>query len=106
MPTGPLRVMDCTNTFFTTTLHVACIPPIIAVTVMVPGAIAVTSPALPGSLDTDATVASDDSHATSVVRSCVLPSEKVPVTASCCDSPAGSATDAGVTAIDCSVKAV
>src|SRR5690242_7876130 len=98
--------MDCTAALETSTLAVAWNAPIIAVTVALPGAMADTSPALPGSFETDAAEAFDDTHATSVVRSCVLPSEKVPVAASCCDSPTWSATDAGATAIDCSVKAV
>ena len=57
-------------------------------------------------LVTLATAAFDEVHVAEPVRSCVLPSLKVPVAANCCVVPNASEGFAGVTTIDCSTAAV
>lgn len=79
------------------------IVPEAAVIVAAPTANAVTFPAEPDALLTEATVAADELHVTDAVISCVLLSEKVPVAVNCWDVPMAMAALVGVTAMDTSV---
>jgi len=71
----------------------------VAEIVVVPVATAVANPPA----FTDATPVFDDTHATWLVRLCVLESEYVPVAVNCCVPPTVTVGFAGVTAIDVSV---
>ena len=61
---------------------------------------AVTRPLLAGKLLTLATFCLNESQVTWWVRSCVVPSEYVPVAVYCCEAPTAKVCAAGVTAID------
>src|SRR5262245_15474196 len=75
--------------------------PEVAEIVVVPPATPVASPdAL-----TVATDGVDEAQVTCAVRSCVVPSEYVPVAVSCCVAPTAMLGPDGVTAIDASVGA-
>ena len=70
----------------------------VAEIVVVPVATVVASPPA----FTDATPVFDDTHATWLVRLCVLPSEYVPVAVNCCVPPTVMVRFAGVTVIEVS----
>jgi hypothetical protein len=59
------------------------IPPKVALSVLVPGATAVASPALPLAFETVAALGADEAQVTWVVRSAVVASVYVPVAVSC-----------------------
>ena len=62
-------------------------PKTLAVMVVLPAARALAKPALPGALLIVATPVTDEDQLASVVRSCVVLSEKLPVAVNCCDLP-------------------
>ena len=72
------------------------IAPTLALTVVVPLATVVARPVL----SIEATELSDEAHATRSVRSCALPSVKVPVAMNCCVVSTVTDGAAGVTAIE------
>ena len=82
------------------------IPPRVAVIVAVPAAVPVTRPWLPVALLTGASVGSEEVHVTDVVRSLVVPSEKVPVAVSGLLVLLAIDESAGVTVIEVSTAAV
>jgi hypothetical protein len=71
---------------------------LVALMVVVPRATLVASPSLPEALLTVATLGSMDSHNTSLDRSRVLWSEKMPVAMNCWVAPRGIDASMGVTA--------
>lgn len=71
--------------------------PEVAVTVVVPIPVLVARPLLPRLLLTTATAVFAELQVTEVVRSCVLPSVKVPVAANCCLMPSAIEAWVGVT---------
>ncbi len=83
---------------------VRVVPPLtpdrLAEMVLDPVATVVASPCEPAAFDIVAAELFDDAHVTDVVRSCVEPSEYVPVAANCWVSPLGTEGFAGVTAIE------
>jgi len=66
------------------------------VIIAVPGVTPVTRPLLPIASLTVATVAGDDVHSAEFVRSCVLPSAKVPVALNCVPVSSATVAVAGV----------
>jgi hypothetical protein len=80
--------------------------PAVAAIVVEPIAMGVTRPCEPGALLTTATDACDEPQATSVVRSCVEPSEYVPVAKKCAVVPSGMPGLVGVIARETSVAGV
>jgi hypothetical protein len=82
------------------------IPPDVAVIVVEPAVAEVASPLDPAALLMAATAAADEFQVTSVVRSCVVLSEYVPVAVNCCVVPFTMLGLVGVTAMDTSVAEV
>ena len=82
------------------------IPLEVAVTDVVPAAMAFTRPWLPAALLTVATAAAPVVHTAVVVRSSEVPSEYMPVAIIGCEAPAATFELAGVTTIDTSVAAL
>jgi hypothetical protein len=80
--------------------------PDVAVIVVVPAAAEVVSPLEPAALLTAATAAADEFQFISVVRSCVVLSENVPVAVNCCVVPIAMLGFAGVIAMETSVAGV
>ncbi len=74
-----VTVMDTSVTGFTVSVADAETPPKAAVIVVVPSAVEVANPLDPATLLMAATVASDEVQFASVVRSCVVLSENIPV---------------------------
>src|SRR5207248_492435 len=74
--------------------------------VVVPTVAALARPAEPAALEIDATVGVAELQATASVRSCVLPSVKVPVAVNWREVPLAIVGVVGVTAIETSVAAV
>src|SRR6266567_4036656 len=79
------------------------IPPNVAVIVVVPAPTEAASPFAPCVLLMVATAVAEEPHVTSVVRFCVVLSEKVPVAVNCWLVPLAMEAVAGVTAIETSV---
>ena len=75
-------------------------PPDVAVICVVPAATPVASPLEPAAFEIVATDPSLDDHVTESVKSCVLPSENVPVAVNWRVNPAGIVVLIGVTSID------
>ena len=88
--------MDTSVAALMVTEAVPLTPPEVAVTVAVPAASALATPEL---MILNKFVADED-HVTDV-RTCVLPSSKMPVAVNCCTVSMASVAVAGLTAIDC-----
>ena len=76
-------MIEVSTALVTVTVVVADIPACVAVIVAVPAATPVTRPWLPTALLTVASAAEEDAQVTDVVRSLLVPSEKVPVAVNC-----------------------
>src|SRR5438105_11764975 len=82
------------------------IEPKVAVTVVLPAAGPLARPCFPAVLLIVATAVFDEFHSAVAVRSCLVPSVKLPVAVNCCCVPAGIEGLAGVTTIDASAAPV
>ena len=94
--------MEVNRAAVTVRLAVPEIVPDMAVIVEVPTATPCASPVVL----TVATGLADDFHVAEAVRSCVLPSLRVPVAVNCCERPAAIVAVAGETAIETRTGAV
>ena len=74
--------------------------------IAVPVCFDVANPLVAYALLTRATLFAEDSHSTCLVRSCVVPSEKLPVAVYCTDHPTAVVVLAGVTVMEDSVALV
>ena len=90
------------------TINVACAftEPELMPIVVVPVLSVLASPAVPAVLLIVATLAAVELQCPLGVRSCVVPSVKVPVAVNCCGLPRGTVASGGLIAIDTSVAAV
>jgi hypothetical protein len=82
------------------------IPPNVAVIVVEPTLMAVANPLEPAALLIEATASSDEFQVTCVVRSCVEPSEYLPVAVNCRVVPRAILGLTGSIVIDCRVAGV
>lgn len=65
--------------------------------IVMPSAVPVANPGVPGLFAIVATWVDNEAHATILVKSCVLPSLYVPVAVNCCIVPNAIAIDCGLT---------
>src|SRR6185369_13706118 len=101
-----VTAMDCKVAGVTVRVVEPEISPDVAVMVVVPAAREVAVPFVPAALLMAALVVSEELQVTVVVRSCVLPSEKVPVAVNCWTVELTMLGFAGVTAMDSRVAGV
>jgi len=101
-----LIAIDTSAAGFTTSVAVALIAPELMPIVVVPVPSVLASPAVPAVLLIVATVATVELQCPLCVRSCVLPSVKVPVAMNCCVMPRETVGAGGLIVIDTSAAAV
>lgn len=101
-----MTAIDLSVAAVTVTTVVPEIPACAAVIVAVPVATPVSRPSLPAVLLTTAILVAEELQLTELVRSCVLPSENVPVAASCNATPAAIDGEAGAMAMELRVAGV